>query len=130
MIVLDASIVVELLLQTPDAQRIDRRVFAASEPLHAPHLLDVEVAQVLRRYAGRRVLTAARGLAALRILDEFPITRHAHRPLFSRVWSLRANLTAYDATYVALAEVLDATLLTRDPRLATAPGHRAQVEVV
>ncbi len=130
MIVLDASVVVELLLRTPDARRVEERVLGGAEALHAPHLLDAEVAQVLRRYEARGVLGAARGADALRVLEAFPLTRHAHRPLLARVWALRANLTAYDATYVALAEVLGGTLLTRDARLARAPGHQARVDVL
>jgi predicted nucleic acid-binding protein len=130
MIVLDASVVVELLLQTADAHRIEERVLGNAEALHAPHLLDVEVAQVLRRYARRGVLSSPRGAAALRVLDALPLVRHAHAPLLTRLWSLRANLTAYDAAYVALAEALGATLLTRDASLASAPGLAARVEVV
>ena len=129
MIVVDASVVVELLLATPDAPRILDRLLGAGEPLHAPHLLDVEVLQVLRRYAARGTLSSARADEALRVLGDLPLTRHAHGPFLERVWSLRANLTTYDAAYVALAEALDATLLTRDARLASAPGHRARVEV-
>jgi predicted nucleic acid-binding protein len=129
-IVLDASVVVELLLRTPDALALEERVFGAGTPLHVPHLVDVEVAQVLRRYALRRDISGARGATALTLLGQFPLARHAHAPLAARVWALRANLTAYDAVYVALAEGLGATLLTRDASLARAPGVQAQVEVV
>lgn len=100
------------------------------ETLHAPQLLDVEVAQVLRRYEARREISAARGAQSLRLLAAFPLTRYAHVTLLPRIWSLRGNLTAYDAAYVALAEVLEATLLTRDRRLALAPGIRANVLLV
>jgi predicted nucleic acid-binding protein len=98
--------------------------------LHAPHLLDVEVAQVLRRYAARGELTAARGVEALADLAAFPLTRYPHDLLLARIWALRENLTAYDAAYVALAEALRAPLVTRDERLASAPGHRATIELV
>ena len=126
MIVLDASIVLELLLRGPDAKQIEELVFNGP-PLHAPHLLDVECAQVLRRYAAQGQLSEHRGERLLELLDGFPITRHSHQPLLPRIWSLRANLTAYDAAYVALAEALDATLLTRDERLAAAPNHSARI---
>ena len=130
MIVLDASVVVELLLRTADASRIEARVFGMGEALHAPHLLDVETAHVLRRYSFAGDLSAARAAQALDVLGVMPLVRHAHTEMLPRIWALRANLTAYDAAYVALAEGLDATLLTRDARLGRAKGHRARVEVV
>jgi predicted nucleic acid-binding protein len=128
-IVVDASVLIEALLLTVAAPTVRRRLFASGETLHAPHLIDVEVVQALRRYqlAGR--LDAERGRVALAQLAAFPIRRYPHDALLPRVWALRANLTAYDAVYVALAEVLDAPLLTRDRRLAAAPGHRARVEL-
>jgi len=129
-IVADASAILEVLLQTDAAPRVEARLFAPGESLHAPHLLDVEVAQVLRRYAARRELTPPRGRSALELLARFPITRYPHAPLLDRIWALRGNLTAYDAAYVALAEGLGATLVTRDERLASASGHRARVDVV
>ena len=130
MIVLDASVVLEVLLRTPDAGRIDTRVFDRRETLHAPHLLDVEVAHVLRRYVEKGELSAERGRQSLELLAEFPLRRYAHQPLLPRIWGLRQNLTAYDAAYVALAESLRAVLLTRDERLASAPGHSAIIELV
>lgn len=129
MIVTDASVILELLLRTPAAEAIEARAFDAGETLHAPHLLDVEVAQVLRRYAARGEISAARGRLALDLLTRFPIARYAHEPLLTRIWGLRANMTAYDAAYVALAEALGATLLTRDERMATVPGTRARIEL-
>lgn len=109
---------------------VERRLFGAREVLYAPHLLDVEVAQVLRRYAARGEIDRERGRAALADLADFPLYRYPHDFLLPRVWELRNNLTAYDAVYVALAEALDATLLTRDRRLAAAAGHRARIELV
>ena len=130
MIVTDASVILELLLRTPASQSVENRLFDSGETLHAPHLLDVEVAQVLRRYAARSEVSAARGRFALEILSRFPITRYSHETLLPRIWALRTNLTAYDAAYVALAEALGATLLTRDVRLSTAAGSRAKIELV
>jgi predicted nucleic acid-binding protein len=129
-IVVDASGLIEVLLRTSGAALVEARLFAAGETLHAPHLIDVETAQVIRRYAAGREIDSARGRAALADLADFPLRRYPHDFLLPRVWDLRHNLTAYDGVYVALAEALDATLLTRDRRLAAASGHRARVEVV
>ncbi|MBV9755437.1 MAG: type II toxin-antitoxin system VapC family toxin, partial [Alphaproteobacteria bacterium] len=120
MIVVDASALLEALLRTAAAASIERRLFAAGQTLHAPHLLDLEVAQVLRRYAAGGELAAPRGRDALADLSDFPLQRWPHDVLLPRVWELRNNLTAYDAVYIALAEALDAPLLTRDQRLAGA----------
>ena len=130
MIVLDASVALEVLLRMPSGVALEERLFQADETLHAPHLLDVEVAQVLRRYALAREVDAARCRAALDDLAGLALTRYPHDFLMARVWDLRANLSAYDAVYIALAEALDAPLLTRDQRLTKAPGHRARVELV
>lgn len=130
MIVVDASVAVDLLLRGAGAERLTSRVTSSGEGLHAPHILDVEVTQVLRRHAAGGRSSAARGQAALELLRSMPITRHGHTALTARAWTLRDNLTAYDAVYVALAELLDATLLTRDERLASASGHRARVEII
>ena len=130
MIVLDASVVVEMLLGTKDAERIADRVWRSGESLHAPHLVDVEVTQVLRRYDRRGELPPHHSAEALDLLARFPMTRHAHEPLLGRIWALRENLTAYDAAYVSLAEALGATLLSRDERLAQARGIRARVELL
>jgi predicted nucleic acid-binding protein len=129
-IVVDASALLEVLLRTPSAEAIEERLFASGQSLHAPHLIDVEAAQVLRRYVSSGAIDAARGEAALMDLADFPIQRYPHDMLLHRIWSLRHNLTAYDAAYVALAEVLGHPLLTRDRRLASAPGHEAKVEIV
>ena len=130
MIVLDASAAIEWLFQSPVGVRIDKRIFSPSQSLHAPHLLDVEVAQVLRRYVREKMITAERGQEALEDLGDFPLNRYPHDFLIPRVWELRATLTAYDAVYVALAEVLDAPLLTCDGKIASASGHSAKVEVI
>jgi predicted nucleic acid-binding protein len=129
-IIVDASAILEVLLRTPAAQAIERRVFAAGETLHAPHLIDIEVAHVLRRYAAAGDMRVERGREALEDLADLSLRRYPHDVLLPRVWALRDKLTAYDAVYVALAEALGAPLLTRDRRLANAAGHRARVEVV
>lgn len=130
MIVVDASALLEALLRTPAADALERRLFDDRQTLHAPHLLDIEVAQVIRGYAAAGDIAPERGRAALADLDDFPLHRYPHAFLLPRVWELRSNLTAYDAVYVALAEVLDASLLTRDRRLAAATGHQARIELV
>ena len=129
MIVLDASAVIELLLQTATGKRVARRIAARSQGLHAPHLVDVEVLQVLRRWEARGALSSDRAAEAVVDLAQLDLRRHPHDVLSSRIWELRANVTAYDAAYLALAEALRAPLLTTDGRLARAPGHRATVEV-
>jgi predicted nucleic acid-binding protein len=129
-IVVDASIVIEVLLQTKDGLVIGEKLLIREESLHAPHLIDVEIAQVLRRYVLRGELYAERARQALDVLAEFPLTRYAHEPLLGRMWALRENLTAYDAAYVALAEGLRVPLLTRDRRISAAPGLATSVEVL
>ncbi len=129
MIVLDASAAIEWLLQSPAGVRIDKRIFSVSQSLHAPHLLDVEVAQVLRRYVREKTISEQRGEEALEDLGDLPLNRYPHDFLLPRVWKLRATLTAYDAVYIALAEVLDAPLLTCDNKIASASGHNANIVV-
>jgi predicted nucleic acid-binding protein len=129
-IVVDASALLEALLRTPAASAIEERLFSPGQTLHAPHLLDVEVTQVVRRYAAIGEIDDQRGRAVLADLTDLPLHRYPHDFLLQRVWRLRDNLTACDAVYIALAEALDAPLLTRDQRLASAAGHRARVELV
>jgi predicted nucleic acid-binding protein len=128
--VLDASAALELLLQTRLGSRVAERALAAEESLHAPHLLDIEVAQVMRRYTLAGELTVARADDALTDFADLPITRYAHTDLLSRVWSLRESLSAYDAVYVALAEALQSPLVTTDQKLARAHGHGATIELL
>ena len=130
MIVLDASALVELILGSAAGRRVAARIADPALSLHVPHLADVEVAQVLRRYAGDGDIAdtvAANALADFRALD---LQRHAHEPLLDRVWALRRNVTAHDAVYVALAEGLDAVLLTCDGRLARGLRTTAHIELV
>ena len=128
MIVLDASAVIELLLGT--GPKIAARIARPGETLHAPHLVDVEVAHVLRRLQLGGELDEERGRQALEDLTDLDVERYGHHDFLPRVWELRRNATAYDAVYLALAEALRAPLLTLDARLAASPGHRARVELV
>ena len=130
MIVVDASAMIEALLRTPAAAAVDARLFEPGETLHAPHLLDVEVAQVVRRYVANGDIDADRGREALDDLAALRLRRYPHDLLLPRIWALRHNLTAYDAAYVALAEALEAPLLTRDRRLAAAAGVSARIELI
>ena len=126
----DASAMLEVLLNTPAGERIAERLFRRGETLHAPHLLDLEVAQVLRRYTVSGDLESQRGKQALEDLVDLPLSRYPHDVFLSRIWELRDNLTAYDAAYVALAEVLEAPIVTRDRALASPRIHRATVELI
>jgi predicted nucleic acid-binding protein len=127
--VIDASALVEVLLNRSPGERLAHRLRDPGETLHAPHLIDLEVAQALRRYEATGEMSPDRSRQALLVFVQMPIERHAHWPLLERVWELRRNITAYDAAYIALAEALDAPLLTCDRALASAPGHRAVVEL-
>jgi len=129
-IVLDAAVVIDWLIRSPAAQRIESRIFSRNQSLHAPELLDLEVAQVLRRLVREDTLSKSSAETAIEDLLDMRITRYPHSVLLPRIWHLRHNLSAYDAAYVVLAERLGATLLTRDARLASAPGHAATVEVM
>jgi predicted nucleic acid-binding protein len=129
MIVLDASAAVDWLLQTSKGQSIENRIYSRNETLHAPHLLDLEVTQVLRRLALQRVVSVHRANEAVRDLLDLRITRYPHLVLLPRIWQLRHNFSAYDAAYIALAEKLGSILVTRDARLASASGHAAAVEL-
>jgi predicted nucleic acid-binding protein len=129
-IVLDASVVVDLLTkEDPQTGHIRTRLAAELE-IHVPHLVDAEVTNAFRGLVLRDRLAAARARRAIRRLAVLPLVRWPQTPLLSRVFALRDRLSAYDATYVALAEGLGATLLTRDARMARAGGHRARIEVV
>jgi predicted nucleic acid-binding protein len=130
LIVLDASAVLELLLRTPLGRAVAKRIGGSDETLHAPHLIDLEVAQVLRRYEASGVVSRTRAEGALSDFADLEITRYPHDVLLPRIWALRKSVTAYDAAYIALAEALGVPLLTGDAKLARSLGHRARVEVV
>lgn len=125
MIVVDASAGLAALLNAGPARRA-----LASEQLHAPHLIDSEVANALRRETTARRLEADAAWSALDTWRRLGMTRYPAHSLLDRIWDLRDNLSAYDATYVALAELLDCSLLTADSRLARAPGTGCPITVL
>jgi predicted nucleic acid-binding protein len=128
MLIVDASCVAEVVLAGPDAEPV--RACLASDPEQAaPHLVDAEVLGVVRRAHLRGELDGTAARQAIDDLGSWPATRVDHRPLLERAWQLRDALSAPDALYVALAEALNATLLTLDRRLARAEGPRCQVDV-
>ena len=129
MIVVDASVVFEFLIHSEDSLAIEQRFLEENFELHAPSHLPVELLSILRKHA------LFRGAAlddedVVRDVLIFPIEFHSHEYLVSRIWQLRHNITTYDAAYVALAEVLDVPLVTRDRKLAKSSGHRARIEVI
>jgi predicted nucleic acid-binding protein len=124
-IVVDASAAVSALLNAGPA-----RTALSDEALHVPHLIDSEVAQAVRRLVLRRSLGAQDGWTAVDTWRRLGIVRHGVTGLLDRVWELRENVSAYDATYLALAEALGCSLLTADARLGRAPGLRCPVTVV
>lgn len=128
-IVLDASAMAEMLMASDVGRRVAERAFAVRRR-HAPHLLDIEVTSTLRRFVLGKQLAAEQAQSAVEDLVAFPMRRHAHGPLLARVFELRHNLSAYDALYLALAEGLDATLLTCDAALVGVPGAMAPVELI
>jgi predicted nucleic acid-binding protein len=128
MIVLDASIVVELLLETQIAPAIRRELSVQGESFLAPHLLDIEVASTLRRLTSGQRVDAHRSRELLSSLAALPVERYAHTPLLGRIWELRHNFTPYEATYIALAEATNSALYTTDAKLTK--GHRARVVLV
>ena len=129
MIVLDASAVVDWLLRTPVGLQIEKRIYSRGQSLHCPHLLDLEVAQVLRRLVREGTVSALRAEEALQDLLALRITRYPHYIVLGKVWHYRHNLSAYDAAYLTLAETISAQLITRDARLASASGHSSRIEV-
>ena len=126
---IDASAAIEILLKSPAGERLLDRLEDGAQA-HAPHLIDVEIAHVLRRHVLRDTFGAGRAAAFLTLWRQLDIERHSHKNLLERIWGWRNNLTAYDATYVALAEALGQPLITADRRLAAAPGITVPVEVL
>jgi len=128
-IVLDASAAIDWLLQTAVGQQIEDRLYLRGESLHAPHLLDLEVAQVLRRLVREGAVSAPRADQAVQDLLDLRVTRYPHFVFLPHIWRLRDNFSAYDAAYLALTERLGATLITRDSRLASASARRVRIEL-
>jgi predicted nucleic acid-binding protein len=126
-IVVDASAAAEMLLGTPEGLAIAEELLTSEESLHAPHLLDAEVLSALRKGWLRGLVSAERAQAALDDLADLPIERHAHELLLERAWVLKQAVSACDALYLALAELLEAPLVTRDARLTRCAGHGATV---
>jgi len=129
-IVLDASAVVELLLDTVAGRRVSLLIGDPAIGVHVPHLLDVEVTSALRRLVHERVIEEEEAEQAIEDLLALDLQRHSHEALLERAWALRRNLTVYDATYVALAAALGGTLITCDHRLAKAPRLTPRIEVI
>jgi predicted nucleic acid-binding protein len=129
-IVVDASALTEFLLQTALGVRVEARLFRDDDEFHAPHLIDVEVAQALRRLVRTGEVPAKRAEEAIADLTDFDLRRHTHVDLLRRTWELRDNFTSYDAMYVALAEAIGSPLVTCDGALRSAPGHSVRVEVI
>jgi predicted nucleic acid-binding protein len=127
LIVLDASAIVELLLRSTAGEQVAHELRDPDNVVHLPHLAAVEVMQTLRRLNRLGVLSSERAGQAVADLADLAGIRHDHEPLLPRIWELRENLTAYDAAYVALAEALDAPLLTFDLKIASAPAHQAVI---
>jgi predicted nucleic acid-binding protein len=127
-LVVDTSAVVAALVARPPNQALVDRLRADGD-LHAPHLLDVELLHTLRRLVLAGHLGEDRAADARADFADLTVVRYGHAPLADRAWELRHNLTAYDATFVALAEALGVPLVTCDARLAGAPGSSAAVEL-
>jgi predicted nucleic acid-binding protein len=121
---------VELVLRTEKGKKVEARALVPEESLHAPHLIDIEVTRALRRLVQLKETTAQRAKQALDDHAALHIRRAAHENMLERVWEIRDSVTAYDAAYVALAEILDAPLITCDAELARSHGHRAEVELI
>lgn len=130
MIVLDASAVVEWLLGRPRAAQVTDQVLDPQQSLHAPHLIQIEVAHAVRRIVTSAEIGSSRGAEALVDLADLDVQLHDHSPLLPMIWHLRGRVSAYDAAYVALAMALDAPLLTGDRRLARTVADRVEVRLL
>jgi len=126
-VVADASALVEVLAGSAVAPALQERL--REEDVHTPFLVEVEVLQALRRFVSTGHLSEDRATMARDHLDALPLVLYPHRPMMERIWELRENHTAYDASYIALAEILAAPLVTCDARLARSPTHEAVVEL-
>lgn len=129
MIVIDASLAVAVMINPADGEALSERIEVGAGALAAPEILDLEVLQVMRRYV-RHGGDPQRVAQGFQTLDDLRVERVSHAPLRGRVWEFRDNLTAYDAAYFALAEMLDVPLWTRDAKFADVPGSTAVVEII
>jgi predicted nucleic acid-binding protein len=127
LVVTEASALLEYLLGTERAGPVRNVLRGLDVDLHVPALCDVEVAAGLRRALLHKALSPARATEALEDYVDLPVSRHGHLALMSRIFDLRANFSAYDATYVALAEQLEADLLTADERLSRSVRAHTQI---
>lgn len=129
MIIIDASLAASVMINPADGAALSDRIEAGAGALAAPEILDLEILQVVRRYV-RHGGDAQRVAQGFQTLDDLRIERFAHASLRGRIWELRDNITAYDAAYFALAEVLDVPLWTRDAKFADVPGSTAFIEII
>lgn len=128
-IALDVSAAADVLLKfEPRASRIRERMRKSEGGIHVPHIFELEVLNTLRRHFLSGNLSEEREAEALEDLSDLKLTRYPHTPFVERIWELKENITAYDASYIALSETLDTPLVTTDGRLARSTGHRARVE--
>lgn len=130
MIVVDASLGLEMFVGGPDARGLKDRIDAAGREMAAPEVFDLEIISALRRLAYNRAISQRRAEQAFDVFQHAPVQRFSHRILTDRIWALRHNLTAYDAAYFALAEALDVPLWTRDAKFVDAPGVPARIVVL
>ena len=130
MIVVDASLLIEVLAGDEMGDMVSARLAGRAGALVAPEVLDLEIIQALRRLVRSGRVSAATALEGFNVLEDLRIERFSHAPLAHRIWEFRENLTAYDAAYFALAEMLDAPLWTRDAKFAGVPGASAAVHVL
>ena len=128
MIVLDSSAAADLLLRSrPQAAWVEAQLDAANWDLHAPYVLDIEVARTIRRFVLGGALTTERGAVTLELLAGLSLTRYPHVPLFARAWELRHVADVADACFVALAQLLGVPVVTTDERLARTPGLQVEI---
>jgi len=130
LIVVDASLALDIAIATPAGCALRDQMSADGRALAAPEVIELEVLQALRRQLRHKRFDRSRAEEALQIFAALEIERFSHLPLRPRIWALRENLTAYDAAYFALAELLDAPLWTRDKKFRDVPGHQAHIEIL
>ena len=130
MIVVDASLLIEVLAGDEMGDMVSARLAGRAGALVAPEVLDLEIIQALRRLVRSGRVSAATALEGFNVLEDLRIERFSHAPLANRIWEFRENLTAYDAAYFALAEMLAAPLWTLDAKFAGVPGASAAVHVL